>query len=79
MIPSHIEVIRAAAAEQRGFASQVVSPAKMRIRFEETAANLERVAVHLERLQRAALDVCDWHEKQASVHCTIEPLRKALT
>src|SRR3954468_1573466 len=52
MIKQSVEVIRAAAAEQRGFASQVISPAKIKARYLEVAADLDRAADRLAELER---------------------------
>ncbi len=57
MIRKSVDVIRAAAAEQRGFASQVVSPAKMRTKFLENAADLDRAADRLAELERWELNI----------------------
>lgn len=51
MTRKSVDVIREAAAEQRGFASQVVSPAKMRTKFLENAAALDRAADRLAELE----------------------------
>lgn len=54
MIRKSVDVIRAAATEQRGFASQVVSPAKMKTKFLEDAADLDRAAKRMEALEAVA-------------------------
>lgn len=61
MIRKSVDVIREAAAEQRGFADQVVSPAKLRTKFLENAADLDRAASRMEELEQenqALRDTC---------------------
>ncbi len=57
MIKSSVEVIRAAATEQRGYAAQIISPAKARTKFLESAADLDRAAVRLAELERWQLNL----------------------
>lgn len=52
MIKPSVDVIRAAAAQQRGFASQIIDPQKAKIRFLEDAADLDRAADRLAALER---------------------------
>lgn len=57
MIRKSVDVIRAAAAEQRGFADQVIDPPKMKARFLENAADLEHAANRLAELERWQLNL----------------------
>ncbi len=52
MIRKSVDVIRAAAAERRGFADQVIDPPKLKTRLLEEAADLDRAADRLEELER---------------------------
>ncbi len=56
MIRKSVDVIRAAAAEKRGFAAQVIDPPKLKARFLEEAADLDRAADRLAELERTHPD-----------------------
>jgi hypothetical protein len=54
MIRKSVDVIRAAATEQKGYADQVIDPPKVKARFLENAADLERAAKRMEALEAVA-------------------------
>lgn len=54
MIRKSVDVIRAAAVEQKGFADQVIDPPKVKARFLEAAADLDRAAKRMEALEAVA-------------------------
>jgi len=63
MIRKSVDVIRAAAEEQRGIADQVVSPAKLRTKFLEVAADLDRAADRLAKLEQIGA-ILDEYERE---------------
>lgn len=63
-IKRSVDVIRAAAAEQRGFAAQIIDPPKLKTKFLEAAGDLERAADRLEQLERDGSRI-DWLQHRA--------------